>query len=154
MKRLIATCLLFALAMTGCGDDSSSGDGGGTGEKKSGKPDVIVPNGPPPDSLVIEDIIQGTGKEATTGSTLSVQYVGVSYSTRKEFDSSWGREPFQFQLPGRVIDGWNEGIPGMKVGGRRKLIIPPRLAYGDQARGKNIKANETLVFIIDLLEVT
>lgn len=147
------TCaLLLALTLTGCGGDDPAPQNAGTGEKKAGKPDVIVPAGPAPTSLVVEDIIKGTGKEAIPGSTVKVHYVGVSYSTREEFDSSWDGEPFEFQVPGNVIAGWNEGIPGMNVGGRRKLTIPPNLAYGASGQG-SIKPNETLVFIVDLLSV-
>ncbi len=96
----------------------------------------------------------GTGAEAQPGDQLTVQYVGVAYSSKQIFDSSWSRgQSFQFQLGGNVITGWNEGIAGMKVGGRRELIIPPNLAYGDQSPASGIAANDTLIFIVDLLKV-
>ncbi len=116
------------------------------------KPDVEIPDGAPPCKLVIQDIHEGTGAEAAEGATVTVQYVGVSWSTGEQFDASWDRgEPSTFPLSD-VIPGWQEGIPGMKVGGRRQLIIPSDLAYGSQGR-PGIAPNETLVFIIDLLEV-
>ena len=120
------------------------------------KPEVDVPDSPPPTTLQIEDITVGTGAEAVVGKTLSMQYVGVSYSTKEQFDSSWdrGAQPFTFQLgAGRVIKGWDQGIVGMKVGGRRKLTIPPDLGYGATGSPPRIKGNETLVFVVDLVEV-
>jgi peptidylprolyl isomerase len=119
------------------------------------KPPVTVPDGEPPLDLVIDDIEVGSGREAATGSRVAVHYVGVSWSTRAEFDSSWNRgDPFVFPVgQGRVIAGWDRGIAGMRVGGRRRLIIPPHLAYGDTGAGLFIKGNETLVFIVDLLTV-
>jgi peptidylprolyl isomerase len=116
------------------------------------KPDVKVPAGPPPCKLVIQDIHSGTGAEAKTGSTVTVQYVGVSWSTGQKFDSSWDRgHPATFPLA-QVIHGWQQGIPGMKEGGRRRLTIPPDLAYGQQG-GPGIAPGETLVFVIDLIKV-
>jgi peptidylprolyl isomerase len=116
------------------------------------KPDVEIPNGAPPCKLVIQDIRDGTGTEVKEGGTVTVQYVGVSWSTGEEFDSSWeSPQPATFPLD-RVVQGWQDGIPGMKEGGRRRLIIPPDLAYGDQPP-PGIEPNETLVFVIDLLEV-
>jgi len=123
-----------------------------TEETLDGEPEVEVPDGAPPCKLVIQDIKEGTGAEAEEGATVTVQYVGVSWSTSEQFDASWDRgEPSTFPLSG-VIPGWQEGIPGMKVGGRRQLIIPPDLAYGPQGQG-SIAPNETLVFVIDLLDV-
>ncbi|HUP70106.1 MAG TPA: FKBP-type peptidyl-prolyl cis-trans isomerase [Acidimicrobiales bacterium] len=119
------------------------------------KPEVTVPDGPPPAKLEIKDLIEGTGPVAAAGQKVTVHYVGVSYSTKKQFDASWdsGR-PFPFQLgAGAVIDGWDQGVPGMKVGGRRQLIIPPDLGYGDRGAGSDIKPGETLVFVVDLLSV-
>src|SRR5712692_4672319 len=114
------------------------------------KPDVKVPAGPPPCKLVIQDIRSGTGAEAKTGATVTVQYVGVSWSTSQKFDSSWDRgQPATFPLS-QVIQGWQEGIPGMREGGRRRLSIPPDLAYGQQG-GPGIAPGETLVFVIDLI---
>jgi peptidylprolyl isomerase len=115
------------------------------------KPPVVVPTGPAPKKLVIKDLIQGTGPAATAASTVSVQYVGVLFKGGKQFDASWNDgsgQPVSFPLSG-VIQGWQQGIPGMKVGGRRELIIPPSLAYKNQAQAK-IPANSTLVFVIDL----
>jgi peptidylprolyl isomerase len=119
----------------------------------SKKPAVTVPSGPPPKTLVIKDLIVGHGKAATASSTVTVNYVGVLYKNGKEFDSSWKRgQPATFPLSG-VIPGWTKGIPGMKVGGRRELIIPPSLAYKNQNYG-GIPPNSTLVFVIDLLSVS
>src|SRR5215211_2176850 len=115
------------------------------------KPKVEVPSGPPPQKLEIKDLKEGSGQAAKPGDEVSVQYVGVNYKTGKEFDTSWDRgEPFTFKLgEGGVIQGWEDGIQGMKVGGRRELIIPPQLGYGSQSNG-TIPANETLVFVVDL----
>ena len=120
------------------------------------KPEVTIPPGPPPTSLVTEDLVVGTGPEAAAGSTVAVHYVGVAWSTKQQFDASWdrGRE-FSFALgAGRVIRGWDEGVAGMKVGGRRRLVIPPSLGYGDRGAGGAIKPGETLVFVVDLLSVS
>jgi peptidylprolyl isomerase len=118
------------------------------------EPTITVPPGSPPTQLEVKDLIVGTGAEAQPGDQLTVQYVGVAYSSKQIFDSSWSRgQPFQFQLGGNVIPGWNEGMAGMKVGGRRELIIPPNLAYGDESPGNGIAADDTLIFIVDLLKV-
>ena len=119
------------------------------------KPAVEIPAGAPPGELVVEDLVTGTGKEATPGSTVEVHYVGVSWSTKKQFDASWDRgRPFDFPLgAGRVIRGWDEGVAGMKVGGRRRLTIPPAMGYGSRGAGGAIGPNETLVFVVDLLAV-
>jgi peptidylprolyl isomerase len=103
-----------------------------------------------------EDLIVGTGEEAQAGDEVTVQYVGVDYRSGKEFDASWDRgEPFKFQLgAGMVIPGWDQGVEGMKVGGRRELIIPPELAYGAAGQPPVIKPNSTLIFVVDLLEVS
>jgi peptidylprolyl isomerase len=119
----------------------------------SKKPVVNVPSGPAPNHLVIKDLIRGNGTPATASSTVTVNYVGVLYKNGKEFDSSWKRgQPTTFPLNG-VIQGWTQGIPGMRVGGRRELIIPPSLAYKNQSQ-PGIPANSTLVFVIDLLSVS
>ena len=120
------------------------------------KPAVTIPAGAPPADLVIEDLTIGTGAEATAGKTVEVHYVGVGWSTQKQFDASWDRgDPFSFPLgAGRVIKGWDQGVAGMKVGGRRRLTIPAKLGYGDRGAGRDIKPGETLVFVVDLLKVT
>lgn len=122
--------------------------------KKKTKPKVVPPKGPKPKNLVVKDLEVGTGPEAKTGDELTVQYVGVGYESGKQFDSSWDRhEPFTFTLgEGTLIKGWEEGLEGMKVGGRRELITPPNYAYGPAGSG-NIAPNATLVFVIDLLKV-
>jgi peptidylprolyl isomerase len=119
------------------------------------KPDVTVPDAPAPSDLVIVDDTVGEGDEATPGSTVSVHYVGVSWSTGEQFDASWDRmEPFRFGLgAGQVIQGWDQGVAGMRVGGRRTLHIPPHMGYGARGAGGVIKPNETLIFVVDLLDV-
>ncbi|HSO98194.1 MAG TPA: FKBP-type peptidyl-prolyl cis-trans isomerase [Solirubrobacteraceae bacterium] len=119
-------------------------------------PTVTPPSGPAPSKLVVKDLIKGTGAAATSGQTVTVNYVGVLYKGGKEFDASWKRnQPFQFKLgQGSVISGWDQGVPGMKVGGRRELIIPAKLAYGAQGSPPTIPANAPLVFVIDLLGVS
>jgi peptidylprolyl isomerase len=117
------------------------------------EPKVTPPTGPPPTKLEKKDLIVGTGKEAKTGETVTVNYVGVLYNGGKEFDASWKRkEPFQFKLgEGQVIKGWDQGVVGMKVGGRRELVIPSELAYGKSGSPPSIPANAPLVFVVDLL---
>jgi peptidylprolyl isomerase len=119
------------------------------------KPEIDFPDGPPPTDLEITDLTEGDGPEATSGSTVSVHYVGVAHSTGEEFDASYNRgDPLQFRLGvGQVISGWDTGVQGMKVGGRRKLVIPPHLAYGDRGAGGVIKPGESLIFVVDLLSV-
>lgn len=119
------------------------------------KPDIDFPGDQPPADLVIEDIWVGDGAEATRGSTVRTHYVGVAYSTGEEFDASWNRgAPLDFRLGvGQVIAGWDQGIAGMRVGGRRKLVIPAHLAYGDRGAGGVIKGGETLIFVVDLVDV-
>ena len=121
----------------------------------SSKPSVSIPSTNPPADLVIEDLTVGTGKEATKGTNVEVHYVGVAWSTGKQFDASWDRnEAFEFRLgAGQVIAGWDQGVSGMKVGGRRSLTIPAHLGYGNQGAGGVINGGETLVFIVDLLNV-
>jgi peptidylprolyl isomerase len=119
------------------------------------RPDVEPPTGPAPEDLVIEDITVGDGPEATSGSLVSAHYVGVTHDGGEQFDASWDRgvplDPFQLGA-GQVIPGWDRGIVGMRVGGRRKLVIPPELAYGPQGSGP-IGPNETLIFVVDLLKI-
>lgn len=120
------------------------------------KPEITIPDGDPPTELVIEDIVVGDGREATPGCRPTMHYVGVSWSTGKQFDASWDRgEPFAGFVLGQrqVIAGWDSGVAGMKVGGRRKLTIPPNLGYGAHGAGGVIAPNETLVFVVDLIEV-
>ncbi|MFB7517127.1 FKBP-type peptidyl-prolyl cis-trans isomerase [Streptomyces sp. NPDC056144] len=119
------------------------------------KPEVDFPGGEPPQTLQIREIWEGDGAEAKAGARVSVHYVGVAFSTGEEFDSSWNRgTPLQFQLgAGQVISGWDQGIQGMKVGGRRELIIPAHLAYGDRGAGNAIAPGETLIFVCDLVAV-
>ncbi|MET8360914.1 FKBP-type peptidyl-prolyl cis-trans isomerase [Micromonospora sp. NPDC005171] len=123
---------------------------------RSGKPEVGPIEGAPPADLVIEDITVGDGPQAEPGQLVTVHYVGVSHSSGGEFDSSWDRgEAFDFPLGGgQVIAGWDQGVAGMRVGGRRRLIIPPHLGYGDRGAGGVIKPGETLVFVVDLLGVS
>ncbi len=119
------------------------------------KPEIDFPGEQPPAELVVEDLEVGEGAEATLGSTVSAHYVGVAHSTGEEFDASWNRgAPLDFQLGvGMVISGWDEGIVGMRVGGRRRLVIPPHKAYGDRGAGSVIKPGETLIFVVDLMDV-
>jgi peptidylprolyl isomerase len=119
----------------------------------SKEPKVTPPSGPPPTVLIKKDLIVGTGPEAKPGQNVTVNYVGVLYKGGKEFDASWKRnEPFTFVLgKGAVIAGWDQGIAGMKVGGRRELIIPASLAYGSRGAGASIPPNSALVFVVDLL---
>jgi peptidylprolyl isomerase len=119
------------------------------------RPEIDFPGDAPPADLVIEDITVGDGAEATAGSTVAAHYVGVAHSTGEEFDASWNRgAPLDFRLGvGMVIAGWDQGIAGMKVGGRRRLTIPPHLAYGERGAGGAIKPGETLIFVVDLMDV-
>ncbi len=120
------------------------------------KPQIQIPAGEaPPTDLVTEDLDVGTGPEAVAGDTVDVHYVGVAWSTGKQFDASWDRRGnFSFPLGGgRVIAGWDQGVAGMKVGGRRKITIPPHLGYGDAGARGAIKGGETLIFVVDLLGV-
>jgi peptidylprolyl isomerase len=162
---IISLCVALALAVAGCGsssDDSSStgatseattteSSGGDT--NLNAKPKVTVPDGPPPKKLEEKEIVEGDGAEAKAGDEVTVQYIGVGYDSKEEFDSSWSRgEPSTFDLD-QVIPGWNQGIAGMKVGGRRELTIPASLAYGPTGSPPLIGPNETLIFVVDLLAV-
>ena len=117
------------------------------------KPEVDFPGGEPPAELQVKDIWEGDGAVASQGDLVKVHYVGVAYSTGEEFDASWDRgEPLPFRLgAGQVIAGWDQGVQGMRVGGRRQLIIPPGLAYGDRGAGGSIAPGETLIFVCDLV---
>jgi peptidylprolyl isomerase len=180
MARLLALlALLAALGLAACGDDDDDGGGGDSSspppaapaeqtetepspaeqrqalENTSTKPEIPRPTGSPPRRLQTEDIVRGKGPSAKPGDTVVVHYAGVTFSTGEEFDASWNRgQPFPFPLGGgQVIDGWDRGIVGMRVGGRRMLTIPPELAYGAQGFPPAIGPNETLVFVVDLLEI-
>ena len=121
----------------------------------SDKPTISIPEGEPPAELLIDDEIVGEGEEAIIGKRVIVHYVGVAWSNGQEFDASWNRgDTFDFRLGAReVIEGWDRGVKGMKVGGRRKLTIPPDLGYGSRGAGGAIKGGETLVFVVDLMAV-
>lgn len=170
MRRLLVPITLAALVATACGGNSGSGGrAASTTSARSGscdvavsdttgqKPTVTIPDGcDPPTSLVSKDIVTGTGQTLTAGQTAIVQYDLYAWSDHKQIDSSWDRgQPFPVTNVGQaaVIDGWNEGLPGMRQGGRRLLIIPPDKGYGPKGADP-IKPNETLVFVVDLLQVS
>lgn len=119
------------------------------------EPSVVVPRGTPPTQLLVHDLIVGTGATAKAGDQITVQYIGYSWTTRQKFDASWDRnQPLAFQLGvGAVIPGWDQGVAGMNVGGRRELIIPPSLAYGSQSPAPAIASNDTLIFVVDLVKI-
>ncbi len=125
------------------------------GTDRPDKPEVDFPGGEPPTELQVRDVTVGDGEEATSGRTAVVDYVGVAFSTGEEFDASYNRgDTFTFPLgAGNVIAGWDRGVVGMKVGGRRQLVIPPDLAYGDRGAGAAIAPGETLIFVIDLVDL-
>ena len=168
LQRVLATLAVGGLLAAGaaaCGGDSGGGDTsskGGSGVNvstdTSQKPTITFTDGAAkPSSLQVVDVVEGTGAAAKEGDAVSVQYVGVSWSSRKEFDASWNRgaQPFTVSPLGRasVIDGWNQGLVGAKVGGRRLLVIPPDLGYGPQGAGGVIGPNETLVFVVDVVSI-
>jgi peptidylprolyl isomerase len=162
-RRTLALGLACAaLALAGCGGSDNENEAASPTDTPAPastpaatKPQVTVPKGKLPKTLVKKDLKVGTGPEATAGKTVNVQYVGVSALNGRQFDASWDRgQPFSFQLGSQqVIPGWDQGVEGMKVGGRRELVIPPKLAYGKQGSPPAIGPNETLVFVIDLLGV-
>ena len=125
------------------------------GNVEKAKPETDCPGDTPPTELQVEDLEVGTGKEATEGAQISAHYVGVAWSTGEEFDASWNRgQPLSFTVGvGQVIQGWDQGLLGMKVGGRRRIVIPPHLGYGDRGAGAAIKGGETLIFVVDLVDV-
>ena len=139
---------------TGCTNDATAGKVTTTTDL-SKKPVVEVPDGPLPCELDVQEIVEGTGPAAKAGDQLTMKYVGVTWSTGKQFDASWDSgQDFDFTLgAGNVIQGWDQGLVGMKQGGRRQLVIPPQLAYGEQARGEDIPANSTLIFVVDLVKI-
>jgi peptidylprolyl isomerase len=163
---IVPSVVLCAAALAACGSSKAPGvqlapSAGSTSATVSTpkvppalskKPVVNVPKAAAPNHLVIKDLVNGTGQPATKGSTVTVNYVGVLYKNGKEFDSSWSRgQPATFALSG-LIKGWSQGMVGMRVGGRRELIIPPSLGYGSRSQS-SIPANSTLVFVVDLLSV-
>jgi peptidylprolyl isomerase len=179
MSRLpiLLACLLLAVFAAACGDDEKEAsatptptetatpeaatagevDAEAISKDLTEKPEVAQPSGDPPTELQSVDLVKGKGKAAKAGDTVSVQYVGNSWSTGTQFDASWdrGSEPFTFPLgAGQVIPGWDQGIVGMKKGGRRLLVIPPDLAYGDQSPSPDIGPNETLIFVVDLQKIS
>jgi peptidylprolyl isomerase len=178
----LTALLLAALSIAACGDEpkdsrdsaskpapsptttatetnpqapSTPTEGGKVSKNVKEKPEIPKPTGPPPTKLEALDIVKGKGKAAKKGDKVSVQYVGVTFSTGEEFDASWSRnEPFEFTLGnGEVIPGWDEGVVGMKEGGRRQLTIPAELAYGASGQPPAIGPNEALVFVIDMVKV-
>ena len=158
---ILALCAALAIVFAGCGgdDDSSQPASGAAAEQAEAtdkKPEVTVPSGPPPKKLETKELIPGSGAVAKAGDEVTVQYVGVGYSSGEQFDASWDRgEPFTFPLgAGEVIKGWDQGVAGMKVGGRRELIVPPNLAYGPAGAPPAIGPNETLIFVVDLVAVS
>jgi peptidylprolyl isomerase len=159
-RPIVLVLVCAALLLGGCGSDTEE-PAGSTPEPTAAatpeatKPEVNVPKGKAPKKLEIKDLKPGTGAVAQPGQNVQVQYVGVSHANGRQFDASWDRgEPFSFQLgAGQVIPGWDQGVAGMKVGGRRQLVIPPDLAYGEQGSPPAIGPDETLVFVIDLLAV-
>jgi peptidylprolyl isomerase len=175
MNRLpiVLACLVLGLSLAACGDDEEQPasapeetataapeagtiDASAISKDLSAKPSIPQPSGSPPAQLQKEDIVKGKGRAARAGDMVSVQYVGNSWSTGKQFDASWDRggEPFTFPLgAGQVIPGWDRGVAGMRKGGRRLLIIPPDLAYGAQSPSPDIAPNETLVFVVDLKKI-
>ena len=164
-RRACAAFLLVAASGTSlaaCGDEKAStasakvtkveGINVGNATDLKLKPAIDIPDVLPPTKLIKKDIVVGTGATVKTGDQLTARYVGVAWGSNKQFDASWDRpeKEIPFTLAkGSVIDGWTEGLPGMKIGGRRMLIVPPAKGYGDQGQGTDIPAGETLVFIVD-----
>jgi len=144
--------MLVAVVLIAGGGDDGGVAGPATAEPTAEKPTVEIPDGPPPRELQVEDLVEGEGDGAVAGDRISVQYVGVLYSNGREFDSNWGSgQPFELELgSGGVIPGWDQGLEGMKVGGTRKLTIPPDLAYGRDGSPPAIPPNSTLVFVVEL----
>jgi peptidylprolyl isomerase len=175
MKIVFVAALMSALLIAGCGGDDSESEATpqpaaaeesqpafdaeifaeSVSADLESKPQVPQLAGPPATEFQTVDIVEGDGKTAKSGDTVSMQYVGVSWSTNQEFDASWDRgEPFETAIgQGQVIQGWDEGVPGMKEGGRRLLVIPPEMGYGPQGSPPAIGPNETLVFVVDLEKV-
>ncbi len=153
----LGLAIVVAVILIGRAGDDDSGSSSSGSEDLSDvtvKPKVEPPEGELPTTLVQEDIVEGTGAPVKSGDQLTVQYVGIDAESGEQFDASWDNGmPFDFQLgAGEVIPGWDQGVAGMKAGGRRKLVIPPDLAYGEQGQPPSIAPNATLVFIIDVVE--
>jgi peptidylprolyl isomerase len=145
--------LVFVVELEAVEETGAAAKQGEEAAKKKTKPKVSVPNGPPPQKLVVKDLEEGRGPEAKPGDEVVVNYVGVNYKTGKEFGTSWNRDPLVFKLgEGFVIDGWEMGIAGMKPGGRRELVVPPDLGYGNHPT-ETIPPESTLVFVVDLMSV-
>jgi peptidylprolyl isomerase len=174
MRRLLPCLMLLLVLLAACGDDNGDDSSAQSSEPTaktteepspsalrkalkdtSTKPVIPKPTGSPPRKLVKEDIVKGKGPAAKPGDTLTVNYVGVAFSTGKEFDASWDRgQPFAVQLgAGQVIKGWDRGLVGMRKGGRRILTVPPELGYGSEGYPPAIAPNETLVFVVDAVSV-
>ena len=173
MRRLLPCLVILVLLVPACGDDDSDPSAQGSGQQSetteepspsaqrealkdtTTKPVIPKPSGAPPRKLVKEDIVKGKGRAAKPGDTLTVHYVGVLFSTGDEFDASWDRgAPFDVELgAGGVIEGWDKGLVGIRKGGRRILTIPPELAYGPEGYPPTIGPNETLVFVIDAVDI-
>jgi peptidylprolyl isomerase len=163
VRRAAPTLLLtVALLASACASKQPTTVSGATGidgvtvtGDAGAKPTVTISDEAPPSSLASLDLIVGNGNQAASGQTVTVQYLGVAWSTKQPFDASWDRgQPFSFPLgAGQVIPGWDQGVAGMKVGGRRLLIIPPDLGYGPSGYPPAIAANETLVFVVDLVSI-
>ena len=153
LRLTTLVALVAALGLAACGDDDD--DGEAALKDTSVKPEIPKPTGAPPRKLETVDIVKGKGPAAKAGDNVTVHYAGVTISTGEEFDASWtSGQPFSFPLGGgQVIQGWDIGVEGMKKGGRRQLTIPPELAYGAQGSPPVIGPNETLVFVIDMLEI-
>jgi peptidylprolyl isomerase len=173
----LTLALLLGAGIAACGGDDPSSSGeqaatpapaepapaapntdailAGIGKNTKKKPKVVMPEGDPPTELIKKDVVKGKGRAAKAGDELTMQYVGNSWSTGEQFDASWDRgEPFVFQLgAGMVIPGWDQGLEGIKEGGRRLLIIPPDLGYGEAGAGGAIGPNETLIFVVDAVKI-
>jgi peptidylprolyl isomerase len=176
MPRILLALFLLLALTAGCGGgDDASGESAATpipvpqdpaadirriveglSRDTSSKPEIAAPLGSPPAELEKRDIVRGTGPKAKKGDNLAMQYVGVSWSTGEQFDASWdrGKDPFTFELgAGGVIPGWDEGLVGMRQGGRRLLVIPAAKGYGAQGQPPDIGPNETLIFVVDLKKI-
>lgn len=143
---LPALVVSVGLIVAGCGDTGASTDDGASTAPKRNEPTVKIPEGPPPKELVVRDIVEGDGREVQDDDTILVDYVGVYYESRRKFENSWAKDVFKerYQMDSdELIDGWKQGLEGMRVGGRRELVIPSRLAFG----------NGVVVYVIDLREI-